>query len=352
MKVNLPQYSSKDFLVLPLVLLPFTMVINYAIFDIHYFEVKVFLVSTLITGIVFGSYFVLCSALAVMMRNRLPKESQTGIRLLIIISNFLIMTGVILALLFWGYAGLPFVNQDFSQGRFVWAYVGLGIINIFLTFLFEGISRFDQWKINLQETEQLQKTYRRSQLAGLRDQVNPHFLFNSLNSLSSLIAEEGDEAEEFLDEMSKVYRYILRNDIDQFVTLRTEVQFLKSYLHLLKVRFGRGFQVNFDVDEMSLDRYLPPLTLQSLIEIAFEQNTLSKTKPLIIEIFSHDQQTLCIRNNIQVKEVTNNYNDKARLEDLVKKYALMDHAEVLINQTQSHHTISIPLLKSSDGVPV
>ena len=118
----------------------------------------------------------------------------------------------------------------------------MAIMNIFFTLVMEGISRYNNWRENLKETEQLKKTFTQSQLLGLKSQVNPHFLFNSLNTLSSLIAEDEGQAETFLNEMSKVYRYMLRGDDEQLVPLQTELKFIASYTHLLDKRFVQSLQ--------------------------------------------------------------------------------------------------------------
>jgi sensor histidine kinase YesM len=124
--------------------------------------------------------------------------------------------------------------------------------------------------------------YRSSkQLLGLKSQINPHFLFNSLNSLSSLIDESSEDAEKFLDEMTKVYRYMLRNE-ELLVPLEKEMQFIRSYYALLKARYGNGIQLEIDINEACWQALLPPLSLQVIIENAFTQNIVAKNTPLKI----------------------------------------------------------------------
>ncbi len=319
MKLRLPQYSSKDYLVLLLILLPLTLIMNSGIFGSRYFsEWKILLTATLLTPVAFTLFFILCGGVAVFMKKRFPDEEQTGKKLGFMIGSFLLMTGLFLVLLFRGYEKISFLNYSFYEQGFVWAYIGLGIINIFLTFLFEGISRFENWKASMKETEQLRKSYKQSQLQALKSQVNPHFLFNSLNSLSSLISEEGDEAEKFLDEMTKVYRYMLRNDVDQLVAVGTELKFLESYLYLLKARYGDGLLVNIEVDEKDKEKHIPPLTLQVLIENAFTQNTISKSNPLKINIHSGADEAITVCNNVQAKMMTETTDRESGLDNLVK----------------------------------
>lgn len=345
MPLRLPYYSSKDYRVLAILILPFTLIMNTVIFGMRYFsEWKLFLVSTIFTAIAFSLFFTLCGYVAVTLKKRFPHESTTGLKFGLMIGSFIIMTGLFLLLLFSGYEKLPFLNYRFNEQGFVWAYVSLAIVNVFLTFLFEGIARYEAWKQNLKETEQLQRAYRQSQLQGLKSQVNPHFLFNSLNSLSSLISEEGDEAERFLDEMSKVYRYMLRNDEEQLVSLQTELNFLQSYLHLLKARYGDGLQVNMNVSNGDRQLYLPPLTLQVLVENAFVLNSLSKSQPLVIDINSDGNEAITIRNNVQPRMVTESIEAENGLDNLVRKYELLNEAKVVIRESNTERIIRVPLI--------
>lgn len=345
MTFRLPYYSSKDYQVLAYLILPFTLIMNTVIFGVRYFgEWKLFLTVTIITGVAFSVFFTLCGYIAVSLKKRFPNESHTGVKFGLMIGSFITMTGLFLLLLFSGYEKLTFLNYRFNEHGFVWAYVSMAIVNVFLTFLFEGIARYESWKASLQETEQLKKAYRQSQLQGLKSQVNPHFLFNSLNSLSSLISEDGDEAEKFLDEMSKVYRYMLRNDDEQLVSLQTELKFLESYLHLLKARYGDGLQVNVNVQDRDRSLYLPPLTLQVLIENAFVQNSISKSSPLVIGIGSDEHDAIIIRNNVQPRMVTESIEAESGLDNLVRKYELLNEAKVIIRENNSERIIRVPLI--------
>jgi LytS/YehU family sensor histidine kinase len=197
------------------------------------------------------------------------------------------------------------------------------------------------------ETEQLKKEYMQSQLLGLKSQVNPHFLFNSLNSLSSLISENQQEAEKFLDEMSKVYRYLLRNSDDQLVTLDTELQFVRSYFYLLKARYSDGIRLSLQVSEDFLYKSLPPLTIQMLVEAAYNQNTVSKDRPLHIEIRSLESGWLQIKNNIEKKVADENV-DLSGLENVANKFRLLCQQNIVINKTAEHHTIELPLISQTE----
>jgi two-component system, LytTR family, sensor kinase len=243
-----------------------------------------------------------------------------------------------------------FSLYPFNQERFIWAFIAQAIFNIFMIFMLVGFREFEEWEKNYAETEKLNATYKQSQLNGLKSQVNPHFLFNSLNSLSSLIQEDEEKAEYFLNEMSKVYRYMLRNDEEQLVSLYTELKFLSSYTHLLQARYGDGLQLKINIDNDCREKKLAPLTLQVLIENAFAQNIVSKTSPLIIEIFNDEHNNLIVKNNIQSKAVTNAIDFEAGLDNLISKYELIGK-KITVDEGDKHHRIiTIPLLENKEEV--
>ncbi len=349
MKVSLPQYNGKDNLVMILVMPVFALIVNALIFGWRYFTSwKLFLVATLITGLTACIYFVLCGVVAVALKKRFPEEEQVMRRLSLMIMTFLILGGLILYLLFRAYERISFFNCEFDDAAFVWAYFALGALNIFITFLMEGISRYNAWEKNRTEAENLNRVYKQSQLQGLKSQVNSHFLFNSLNSLSTLIQDDEEGAEIFLNEMSKVYRYLLRNDEEQLVTLATELKFVNAYMHLLKARFRNGLQLAIDVNENDQEKLLAPLTLQVIIENTFSQNITSYHSPLFISIFSNGQGELIIQNNVQPKTITGAIDFEAGLDNLVKKYQLLNQPVSISDANQEHRYIRIRLFSKME----
>lgn len=351
MSITLPKYTSKDYVVMPVVVIPFTFSINLAAFGSGYFEsFRFFMTATLLTGFCFSFYFILCGGVAVLMKNRFPNESQVSKRLAIMIISFLLMSALFLLMLFSLFSSISYFNYEVNEDRFVWAYFGLGIINIFLTFLHEGIARYENWKAKQKETDELKEAYRRSRLQGLKSQVNPHFLFNSLNSLSSLISEDGDEAEKFLDEMSKVYRYMLRGDDENLVTLETEIKFLESYAYLLKARYGNGLQLRLSISPECCGQYLPALTIQVIVENAFTQNSIQKSSPLIIHISAADH-CLVISYNTQPKLIRDDFDIESGIDNLVGKYQLLGERRIDISETGGHRKLCIPLFsQKKEGI--
>jgi two-component system, LytTR family, sensor kinase len=344
MKVTLPQYSGKDHLVFMTIVLPYTLCMNFVIFGKQYVSsILFFLVVSAVTIVAFSVFFTVCGGIAVLMKNRFPKEENVVARLGIMIASFLLMSALFLFLLFRFYEAVPYFKFKLNDETFVWSYFVLGIGNIFLTFLHEGIARYRTWKQNRDETEQLKTAYQRSRLQGLRSQVNPHFLFNSLNSLSSLISEEGDGAETFLDEMSKVYRYMLRSETDTLVTLEEELKFLQSYSYLLDKRYGNGLQLKINISDEAKQKMITPFALQTIIENAFTLNTINKNSPLVIAIATKEDQ-LIIQHNMQPKTITDDFDAETALDNLISKYNLLSSKGVLVNETAGERIIHLPLL--------
>ncbi len=322
----------------------FAVLINFILFGKQYvFDWRIFGPATLISGVVFTIDFILCGRIAVTMKNRLPREEQLLKRLTLMILTFLVITALSLYCLFRVYEFLPFFYQPFNQSAFAWAFFSLGIVNVFLTFLMEGISRYENWKSNWEETEKLKKAYKQSQVQGLKSQLNQHFLFNSLNALSSLIQEDEEAAEKFLDEMTKVYRYMLRLDEEQLVTLETELKFIESYRHLLKARFGEGLELNVDIDGHDKEKLLPPLTLQVIVENTFSHNAVSKSQPLSIHICSEKSDSIRVSHNVQPRLITTALDTDAALDNLVSKYELLSPTRVRIIETETSREILLPL---------
>lgn len=345
MNIRLPQYSGKDYLVLAGVIVPVTIALNSIVFGIRYFTTAIFLQATPLTALLFCIEFFLCGMLAMTLKKRLPDERQTSLRLFCMIASFVSLSGIFLAFLFNVYELFPSFGYTFNREGFIWSYFSMAIVNIFLTLLMEGIYRYNKWQESLKETEQIKKTFTQSQLLGLKSQVNPHFLFNSLNTLSSLIAEDEREAEVFLNEMSKVYRYMLRGDEEQLVPLRTELKFIASYIYLLAKRFGQSLQIETNINEGDKEKLIPPLSLQVLIENAFTQNSMSKTEPLRISICSNGGSELLVRNTRKPKRVGAAIDFEAGLDNLVTKYRLLSSDKVAIEDGEQYRDIFLPLIE-------
>lgn len=200
------------------------------------------------------------------------------------------------------------------------------------------------------EKEELKKAHLQSQLDSLKTQVNPHFLFNSLNSALSLIRSSPAKAETFLLELSSVYRYLLQTNENQLTTLQQEVQFAHSYFHLLKTRFGEAIQLDLFIEEPWLHYRLPSLTLQLLLENAVKHNVVSQAKPLTISLRTERHPEtgivfLTVQNNLQRKTQAV-ASSKMGLNNILSKFRLLNQQEVVITDKDNRFTVTFPLLKN------
>jgi LytS/YehU family sensor histidine kinase len=256
---------------------------------------------------------------------------------------FILITGLIVTLLFWGYDAVGFPGGTFKTGNYQIALAIGSVMNIFITVLHEGVARFEKWKAVLVETEQLKKEYMQSQLLSLKSQINPHFLFNSLNTLSSLINDDDEtKAEAFLDELSKVFRYLLRTNEEELVPLQTELEFIRSYFFVLKTRYGRSIELHTNVSETAAEKYLPPLTLQMLLDDVFNSNAGTKDQPTVIQI-TDTGSGLEIRNTIH-KKITEEAGPSGNLENVSNKFWLLCQRKVEVIENEVGRVITIPLI--------
>ncbi|UFH51837.1 sensor histidine kinase [Spirosoma sp. KNUC1025] len=230
----------------------------------------------------------------------------------------------------------------FHSGRIALINVAANLVSVGID---ESTYSMKKWRENRLEKEQLEKINIQSQLESLKNQVNPHFLFNSLNSLSSLIDDEPEKAEQFVDEMAKVYRYLLQTNEDVLTTLDTELGFIQSYYHLLKTRYGAGIQLTVDVPAQDRDYQIPPLTLQMLVENAVKHNVIHADKPLQIDIETTETGQLLVRNNRQRRAGGRITSNKVGLSNIAAKYRLLAQTDPIVSSDDAHFTVSLPLLK-------
>jgi PAS domain S-box-containing protein len=190
----------------------------------------------------------------------------------------------------------------------------------------------------------VQKENLQSQFEVLKQQVNPHFLFNSLNVLTSLIKIDPNLAESFTERLSKVYRYVLENKEKDVVPLSTELEFLHSYLFLLEIRFMNKIQVQNNIQKSYYDYQVLPIAIQLLIENAIKHNTFSKSQPLRIDIFVDEEGMLNIVNNLNIRE-TKPVSTGVGLENILRRYALIADFRPQFSKTSTHFIAKLPLLK-------
>ena len=216
-----------------------------------------------------------------------------------------------------------------------------------VTTLYESIYFFQRWRQTAVEAEKLRTQQLRSELEVLKTQISPHFLFNSLNTLVTLIEEDQKQAVSFTQKLSEVYRYILQNKEEEMVTLERELRFTESYVFLLKMRFADNFHVHYNLPDEYMTCYAPPMTLQILIENAIKHNIVSVAKPLSIEIFVQNGETLQVRNNYQPKTTTV-ASTHTGLSNVRRRFEYLSKRDVQVIHTLTHFEVVMPLVQVQD----
>lgn len=224
-------------------------------------------------------------------------------------------------------------------------------LNIAINLLFSGVyysflTGFNALKNYHQATihsEVLQKEIAQAQYEGLKNQVNPHFLFNSLNVLSSLVHIDSNLSEKFIDQLAKSYRYVLEQRDQELVTLKTEIDFIHSFTFLLKIRFEEKLKVNITIPAEKLSYFIPPLTLQLLIENTVKHNILSTEKPLTVDILVDEDDYLIVKNNIQLR-AQEFASTGVGLKNITSRFSYFTTKKVNFELTETSYIAKVPLL--------
>ncbi|GER59500.1 hypothetical protein ULMA_16080 [Patiriisocius marinus] len=222
---------------------------------------------------------------------------------------------------------------------------------IFLTIMtmaiYEAIYFYLQLKKSIREEEQSKQAIVQAQLDALRNQAQPHFFFNTLNTLRDIIDQNSkEEAKEFVDKLSDIYRFLLESGNANLISLRDELKFAKAYIHIQSERFGDNLQLNWNIPEASLNAMIVPMSLQLLLENAIKHNVISKAKPLTVYIHIKDDY-ITVDNKIQAKS-TQLPSTKVGLKNIEKRYALITEKLIEIVNNENQFSVSLPLLKTSE----
>jgi len=220
------------------------------------------------------------------------------------------------------------------------------LITILITFLITAIHEsayfYQQWKYNFSRSVRLEKDSIQAKYESLKTQINPHFLFNSLNSLTNLV-DDNEEAVNYISNLSDFFRYMLSSREKELVLVRDEVDLLKKYISLQQSRFKQNLIVTIDVPEKHYHFAVPPLVLQMLVENSIKHNIISKDKPLTITV-SSGNGSIAVENNLQKKSGVSSTGQGLR--NIRERYAFFTSDKVKISKTTSNYKISVPLLKA------
>ena len=214
---------------------------------------------------------------------------------------------------------------------------------IIMFLIYESTYFFGEWKKNIQQTEALARANIQSQFEALKKQLDPHFLFNSLNTLASLIDDENEPAQQYLERLSDVYRYVLETRDKTTVSLQDELDFLEAYVYLNKVRFRDNLQIEQQLSEAYRHKHIPALSLQLLVENAIKHNVISREHPLVIRIFEQEGQ-LVVENTKRMKS-TFGHSTKIGLQNIIHRYELLTSQPIEVINNEDLFSVRLPLLQ-------
>jgi two-component system LytT family sensor kinase len=303
---------------------------------------QMFLYSSINSVLVGGAFMIGLTAMIVILDRKLPwlhfPLKRLIVQTLVTISfSLIIIVATIL------------LNGLFTHEKITSAYFfdrGIFMIKIAFAFIFVGslgsnaIMFFKNWKEAAIQQEKLKREQLALQYETLKGQVSPHFLFNNLNSLTSLISTNHDKAIDFVKKLSEVYRYLLDQKDHEMVALETELKFLESYIFLQKIRFESNLNVQIEVNPKNFK--VIPLSVQILVENAIKHNEISDKKSLNIRVFSSDDEYLTVENRLQKKEGSEG--SGSGNQNITDRYEFFTDRKVIISENTDIFFVSIPLL--------
>jgi hypothetical protein len=279
-----------------------------------------------------------------MLAALMPDLSQTLPRLVILAAVHIVLITLTMVVYFYGFDAVGYLGYVLDPVKFRWA-LWLGVLlTLIATSVWQVEHIFSKWRESLAQKELIEQQRLVQEYEALKRQINPHFLFNNLNILSSLITDDPARAEYFLDELSKVYRYMLKNNEEGITDLRSELTFIGSYFALIGIRHGHSVRLELEVDERYLDMHLPAFSLQLLVENAVKHNVATRVSPLYISIATTNDGSLKVGNNLQRKKggiLSNNIG----LSNISENYRLLVGRELQVIEDGASFTVILPLIK-------
>lgn len=223
-------------------------------------------------------------------------------------------------------------------------YLGPLVVTLGINGFMHGRAFLINWRQHSIDNEKLKTVHIASQLISLKDQVNPHFLFNSLNALSSLVYDDQKKAVKFIRKLSEVYRYVLDQTDKELVTVEDEMDFMESYFYLLKIRFDENLVIETDgIASIKTKKLIPPMSIQLLVENAIKHNVVAEKRKLTIEIFTNESGFLVVRNNVSPKKTLDSKG--IGLNNLKLRYKFLSDKRMIINHTEKVFEVYLPLLE-------
>ncbi len=317
---------------------------NYIMYKERLFhDVKIWLISFPLILLLGVGSFLGHALIGNYIKLKYPSLRQSKMRILLEVFCVMPFMSFSVAFIFLLYDTLGILGYQLSYDDLKMGILVGFCVNIIFETLFEANYILQKYQESVEEKQNLQNLAVFQEFDTLKNQVNPHFLFNCFNTLSSLISEDKEKAGKFLDELSKVYRYLLQRNNDGMSTLNDEIKFIRSYFQLLLTRHGEAVKLNIETDKKYGQYLLPSLTLQLLVENAVKHNAVSKLKPLVIDIFTPAGNKLVVNNNRQFRSVKA-ISNKVGLQNIRAKYSLLHQKGFQVIEDEKNFTVVLPLI--------
>jgi len=276
----------------------------------------------------------------------LPWQKKTIKRIFIQLS-FSIMLALLISVAFTLFANSISHYSEDLHGVLINNALIFSAVTIFITAIFEGWLYFLKSQQAEQMAKNLQEELSQIKFEVLKSQINPHFMFNSLNVLSGLINKDTAKAQQFIDEFSHIYRYVLDTIEQPVTTLEKELDFMRSYLFLQQIRYGDDLSYSINIPADFLQLVLPPLSLQTVLENATKHNIINESQPLKIEVFNQ-KNNLVVKNKIQPK-ITIGNSTGLGLKNLTKRYAMIGTEEPVFSVETNYYIAQLPLINTDEN---
>ena len=279
-----------------------------------------------------------CLSIVMYLWKKFPWEQRPLIHLILEIVLILGYTLAFSILLYLIERKLGYVHQFENPVLEIFATL---LITFFITSIHESIFFYQQWKYNFSKSVRLERDNIEARYEALRAQLNPHFLFNSLNSLATM-AENNQPVTGYIQNLSEILRYMLKSNQKELVLLRDEISITNSYLNLQHMRFQGSLEINVAVPESYYHFVVPPLVLQILVENALKHNIVSKEKPLKVEIMA-GKESITVSNNLQKKAGAESTGQG--LKNIIGRYRFFTSRKVEIEESIDKFKVTLPLLR-------
>ncbi len=272
----------------------------------------------------------------------IPRRLKQASRIALIVLGNVLLFAIIIYADFRAEVGISikaFNDYSYYPRTYLIKHGAVIVISFIAPYLLLQREKVKQAEINL---TRLQQEKSKAQLAALKEQISPHFFFNTLSTLSAIVRNENPEAGlQFIHDMSDTYRYTLTSGREHLVPLRDEIDFIQSYIDLLQKRFGDKLQAQIDVPTQLMEKQIPPMSLQLLVENAMQHNIITTSSPLKVEI-SIEGELICVKNNLQQREDVESFG--IGLKNLQDRYQLLSDRSIIIDRTELNFLVKLPLL--------